>query len=257
MDTIKKLIQQLTDDEFLDLRIWVTGEEKQRRDMATVVEAAQAQVVKDLQDAGKLPLPDALTDMGQVPDDVEDVPQWTNPGTDHSAMYREGDIVAYKGRVVRSTHKGLNSWEPGTLNFDGRIWEDITPPGGPGHGAVVEDDDAAEDWEDEDWEDPSGAGQGGGGEDSSETATDEGDGEPAAPDEVAADETPAQDDTEDPGEEGELDEGDEPAPFKQPTGAHDAYPKGARVSYKDGVYESVIPANVYAPDVYPAGWKQA
>lgn len=43
--------------------------------------------------------------------------------------------------------------------------------------------------------------------------------------------------------------------FKQPTGAHDAYAKGARVRYKGNVYESLIDANAYSPDTYPAGWK--
>ena len=47
--------------------------------------------------------------------------------------------------------------------------------------------------------------------------------------------------------------------WKQPTGAQDAYNKGDRVWYpaKDTtVYESLIDANVYSPEAYPAGWKQ-
>lgn len=43
--------------------------------------------------------------------------------------------------------------------------------------------------------------------------------------------------------------------WKQPSGSHDAYKKGDRVSYKGKVYESVIDANVYSPDAYPQGWK--
>ena len=45
--------------------------------------------------------------------------------------------------------------------------------------------------------------------------------------------------------------------WRQPTGAQDAYNIGDRVWYpdKDGtVYESLIDANVYAPDAYPQGW---
>lgn len=42
----------------------------------------------------------------------------------------------------------------------------------------------------------------------------------------------------------------------QPTGAHDAYKIGDRVMYKGDAWESVINANVWAPDVYPAGWKK-
>ncbi|MDH7554353.1 MAG: hypothetical protein QHH74_11920 [Spirochaetota bacterium] len=45
----------------------------------------------------------------------------------------------------------------------------------------------------------------------------------------------------------------------RPTGAHDAYKKGDKVHYPtidDPVYESLIDANVWSPDEYPAGWKQ-
>ena len=39
----------------------------------------------------------------------------------------------------------------------------------------------------------------------------------------------------------------------QPTGAHDAYNTGDKVSYKGKHYVCTIDANTYAPDVY--GWK--
>ncbi len=45
------------------------------------------------------------------------------------------------------------------------------------------------------------------------------------------------------------------AEWKQPTGAHDAYTLGAVVSYNGATYRSTIPANVWAPDAYPAGWE--
>lgn len=41
----------------------------------------------------------------------------------------------------------------------------------------------------------------------------------------------------------------------QPTGAHDAYALGDRVSFEGANYESVINANVWSPATYPAGWK--
>ena len=47
--------------------------------------------------------------------------------------------------------------------------------------------------------------------------------------------------------------------WKQPTGAQDAYNKGDRVWYPakfTTVYVSLIDANVYSPDAYPAGWKE-
>ena len=46
-----------------------------------------------------------------------------------------------------------------------------------------------------------------------------------------------------------------PQPFKQPTGAHDAYPLGARVIYNGKVYRSLLAGNAYSPDTYPAGWE--
>ena len=44
--------------------------------------------------------------------------------------------------------------------------------------------------------------------------------------------------------------------FVQPTGAHDAYAKGAKVRFNGKVYESVIDNNTYSPSAYPAGWKE-
>jgi hypothetical protein len=44
--------------------------------------------------------------------------------------------------------------------------------------------------------------------------------------------------------------------WSQPTGAHDAYNKGDIVDYNGALYESLIDGNVYAPDAYPAGWKE-
>ena len=127
MEELKTQVQALNAQDWQAFLSWVVGDERTRREAQPAVEQAQAEVVKELQDAGKLPLPDALTNPEELPADIDDVPEWVNPGTDHSAMYREGDIVRYRDRIVRSTHKGLNSWEPGTLGFDGRIWEDVTP----------------------------------------------------------------------------------------------------------------------------------
>lgn len=44
--------------------------------------------------------------------------------------------------------------------------------------------------------------------------------------------------------------------WKQPTGAHDAYKKGDVVMFKGKKYKSLIDANVYSPETYPAGWKE-
>lgn len=50
--------------------------------------------------------------------------------------------------------------------------------------------------------------------------------------------------------------GEEWPEFVQPTGAHDAYSKGDKVTYKGEHYISLIDANVWAPDTYPAGWEK-
>ena len=47
--------------------------------------------------------------------------------------------------------------------------------------------------------------------------------------------------------------------WKRPTGAQDAYSKGDRVWYPEKnttIYESLIDANVYSPEAWPAGWKR-
>lgn len=48
---------------------------------------------------------------------------------------------------------------------------------------------------------------------------------------------------------------DQPPEYAQPTGGHDAYQIGDRVTYKGKVYESTINNNVWAPDAYPQGWR--
>lgn len=49
---------------------------------------------------------------------------------------------------------------------------------------------------------------------------------------------------------------DEWPEWVQPTGAQDAYNKGDKVTYKGEHYISLIDANVYSPEAYPAGWEK-
>ena len=44
--------------------------------------------------------------------------------------------------------------------------------------------------------------------------------------------------------------------FVQPTGAHDAYNKGDKVTFDGKHYISLIDGNVYSPAAYPAGWQE-
>ena len=62
-----------------------------------------------------------------------------------------------------------------------------------------------------------------------------------------------------------LEDGDTPTPdpdpqdipdWVQPTGAHNAYNTGDKVRYNGRIYESTMDGNVWAPDVYPAGWRE-
>lgn len=43
--------------------------------------------------------------------------------------------------------------------------------------------------------------------------------------------------------------------FVQPTGAHDAYMIGDKVTFNGQHYTSIIDNNVYSPAAYPAGWR--
>ena len=57
---------------------------------------------------------------------------------------------------------------------------------------------------------------------------------------------------------------DEPAPapipdapaYAQPTGAHDAYQAGDRVTFRGRIYEALISAVVWSPLAYPQAWKE-
>lgn len=46
-----------------------------------------------------------------------------------------------------------------------------------------------------------------------------------------------------------------PPAWVQPTGAHDAYNIGDRVTFEGNIYESLIDANVWSPTAYPQGWQ--
>ena len=43
--------------------------------------------------------------------------------------------------------------------------------------------------------------------------------------------------------------------FKQPTGAHDAYAKGSKITFEGKKYVSLIDANTWSPSAYSRGWQ--
>ena len=44
--------------------------------------------------------------------------------------------------------------------------------------------------------------------------------------------------------------------YKQPTGSHDAYKIGDKITYKEKHYECIFNGCVWTPDEYPQGWKE-
>lgn len=62
-----------------------------------------------------------------------------------------------------------------------------------------------------------------------------------------------------PGEPGEPGEHEEPADewpeYKQPTGAHDAYHVGDKITYNGKHYTCTYDGCVWTPDEYPQGWQ--
>lgn len=125
MEELKKQVQALNATDWQTLLNWIVGEERTRREAQPAVEQAQADIVTELQDAGKLDKPEAVT-LEEAVEAPDKVPAWENPLTDHSKMYAKTNVITHSGRFWESTHAGLNSWEPGAQGVDENIWRDVT-----------------------------------------------------------------------------------------------------------------------------------
>lgn len=125
VDEIKLAIRQLGQEDFERVLSWVCADELDRRRAAPAVEQAQAELVSELQEAGKLDKPKAVT-LEEAVEAPDKVPAWENPLTDHSKMYGQTNVITHSGRFWESTHAGLNSWEPGAQGVDEYIWRDVT-----------------------------------------------------------------------------------------------------------------------------------
>lgn len=124
IDEITTALRQITDQEFERIfdEIIIIRQERQARPQ---VEQAQAQLITELQESGKLDRPATVT-VEEAQARPGQVPPWENPLTDHAKMYLAGAVVAHNERVWESRHPGLNHWEPGAHGVDERIWLDIT-----------------------------------------------------------------------------------------------------------------------------------
>lgn len=54
---------------------------------------------------------------------------------------------------------------------------------------------------------------------------------------------------------GEIEPADEWPEYVQPTGAHDAYQVGDKITYNGKRYVCKLANCVWSPDAYPAGWE--
>ncbi|HAT1445453.1 hypothetical protein ACL1HT_04270 [Corynebacterium striatum] len=122
---IKLAIGKLGREDFEHIISWICSDERDRRRAAPAVEQAQADLVSELQDAGKLEKPKAVT-LEEAIAAPDKVPAWENPLTDHSKMYAQTNVITHNQRFWESTHAGLNSWEPGAHGVDEYIWRDVT-----------------------------------------------------------------------------------------------------------------------------------
>ena len=58
------------------------------------------------------------------------------------------------------------------------------------------------------------------------------------------------------GSEESIEPTEEYPEYVQPTGAHDAYKVGDKITYNGKKYECVYNGCVWTPDAYPSGWKE-
>lgn len=130
---IKKAIENLEEEDYRDLSLWLNSDERKRRQSLAASEAAKAEVLKDMITNGVIEgpkreeLPHLLEQKedGILPD-LNDLPAWVNPGKDYLKMYIPGSVVQHNGRVYNSTFAGMNRKEPGAEGVYIDFWEDVT-----------------------------------------------------------------------------------------------------------------------------------
>ena len=125
LNEVKKAVESVTQDEFEQLVSWIVTTERDRRRDVLAREKAQVEVVTQMVADGTITGAPAVT--LEEAREGEDVPDWVNPGTDHTKMYRPGQVVHHKGRYwFNAVADKLNSWEPGAEGVYDNVWMDVT-----------------------------------------------------------------------------------------------------------------------------------
>ena len=121
MDNIQKHITSLSQPEFDRLLAWAINTESVRREQEQAQEAAQAKVIQELVQSGKIAGARYVT-LEEAFEGAR-VPSWRDPKGDFTKMYPEGAVVSRNGDKFMSVLEGrMNSSEPGTDDS----WQDVT-----------------------------------------------------------------------------------------------------------------------------------
>lgn len=124
LDSIKTNIEKLPTKELTELLNWLFPYHESRLNHDRYAPQAEADAIRQLQEDGKLEMPDALK---TPPRDVKDAPEWANPvqgGKTHlHQCYHEGDIIQHNGKLWKSIYPHLNHEVPGASD----LWVQIEP----------------------------------------------------------------------------------------------------------------------------------
>ncbi len=130
---IKQAIENLEEEDYRDISLWINSDERKRRQSIAASEAAKAEVLKDMIANGVIEgpkreeLPHLLEQKkdGTLPE-LNALPAWVDPGKDLLKMYIPGSVVQHDERVYISTFAGMNRKEPGAEGVYIDVWEDVT-----------------------------------------------------------------------------------------------------------------------------------
>lgn len=130
---IKQAIENLEEEDYRDISLWINSDERKRRQSIAASEAAKAEVLKDMIANGVIEgpkreeLPHLLEQKkdGTLPE-LNALPAWVDPGKDLLKMYIPGSVIQHGDRVYISTFAGMNRKEPGAEGVYIDVWEDVT-----------------------------------------------------------------------------------------------------------------------------------